>query len=219
MNPSTCFFSSTAPTVSSFDANLTGLGQPVPYKGPRRLILRDTEAEFAAKPPLPAPAATVELPLNANRILLAFLKSGDKPLKVIAYDIASSGSRAGDYRFFNFSSKSLSTILGEQRFAIEPGKDKIVSDQSWRGDVLDLSIKVASIENNKPKRLYSSIWGHRPGRRNFIFMLRQPTFPPGPSASAASSIFRLPWRKQRPLDSRTGQPQRKTPPFSNKPIS
>jgi len=167
--------------VVSMDANLTGLSQPFAYKGPRRLILRTTAAEFAAKPPLPAPAATVELPLNSNRILLAFLKSGDKPLRIIAYDISSSGSRAGDYRFFNFSSKSLSTILGEQRFAIEPGKDKIVSDQSWRGDVLDLSIKVAAIENNKPKRLYSSVWGHRPGRRNFIFMFdgRHPTRPIG----------------------------------------
>lgn len=167
--------------VGSLDANLTGLGQPIAYKGPRLLVLRATAAEFAAKPPLPAPVATVNLPLNANRILLACLKSGDEPLKIIAYDISSTGSRAGDYRFFNFSSKPLSIILGEERFAIDSRKDKIISRASWRDEILDIPMQVAIIANNKPKLVYSSVWGHRPGRRNFIFMFdgRHPTKPIG----------------------------------------
>jgi hypothetical protein len=167
--------------IGVFQANLTGLGQPLAYKGPRRMVLRTSEAEFAAKPPLPAPAAVVELPLNANRVLLACLKSADQPLRIIAYDISTAGSRAGDYRFFNFSSKTLSIILGEERFALESRKDKIVSRQSWRDEILDLTMQVATVENNKPRLVYSSIWGHRPGRRNFIFMFdgRHPSKPIG----------------------------------------
>lgn len=167
--------------IGVFEANLTGLGQPLPYKGPRRFVLRASEEEFAAKPPLPAPAAFVDFPLNANRVLLACVKSGESPVKLVAYDISSTGSKAGDYRFFNFSSKPLSIILGEERFAIESRKDKVISRQSWRDDILDLTMQVATVENGKPKLVYSSVWGHRPGRRNFIFMFdgRHPSKPIG----------------------------------------
>jgi hypothetical protein len=157
-------------SVVPFQANITGLSQPIAYKGPQKLVLRASIAEFTAKPPLPPPVASVDLPLNANRVLLCCLKSQDSPLKIVAYNIASTGSRAGDYRFFNFSSKTLSVILGEKSFALEPKLDKIVSNSAWQEDVLDLPMQVASVENNKPQLVYSSVWGHRPGRRNFIFL-------------------------------------------------
>lgn len=156
--------------IVPFSANLTGLSQPVAYKGPRKLVLRATAAEFTAEPPLPAPVATVELPLNANRVLLCCLKSQNAPLRIVAYNISSTGSRAGDYRFFNFSGKTLAVILGEKSFALESKRDKIVSDSAWRDEVLDLPMRVASLEDNKPRLAYSSVWGHRPGRRNFVFM-------------------------------------------------
>jgi len=156
--------------IVPFSANLTGFSQPFPYKGPRKLILRATIDEFSAGPPLPVPVAAVDLPPNANRVLLCCLKSQDGPLRIIAYNISSTGSQAGDYRFFNFSSKPLSVILGEQSFALQSKGDRIVTDSAWRDEVLDLPMRVASMEENKPRLAYSSVWGHRPGRRNFVFM-------------------------------------------------
>lgn len=156
--------------IKPFTANITGLSQPTAYNGTQKFILRTTPEEFSAKPPLPQPAASVTLPLNADRVLLCCLKSGDAPLKIVAYNITSADSSAGDYRFFNFSAQPLSVILGEKSFALQPKLDKIVSDRSWRQDVLDLPMQVAVVENQKPRLVYSSIWGHRPGRRNFIFM-------------------------------------------------
>jgi hypothetical protein len=153
-----------------FQANITGLSQPVTYIGPRRFVLRASAAEFVAKPPLPPPAAFVDLPAKANRVLLCCLKSEGTELKIVAYDISSTGSRAGDYRFFNFSKQALSVNLAGQSFAIDSKLDKNVTDPSWRSEVLDLPMQVATVVDRKARLVYSSVWGHRPGRRNFIFM-------------------------------------------------
>lgn len=153
-----------------FQANITGLSQPVTYAGPSRFILRSSEAEFTATPPLPAPAAVVDLPLNVSRVLLCCLKSGTAPLKIVAYDISSNNSRAGDYRFFNFSKQPLSVKLGEKSFALESKLDKNISDTAWQSEVLDIPMQLASVQDGKAQLVYSSVWGHRPGRRNFIFM-------------------------------------------------
>jgi hypothetical protein len=167
--------------VQTFQANLTGLGQPLPYKGPQRFVLRANKAEFEAKPPLPAPAAFVDLPLNSNRVLLLCMKSGKEPLKLRAYDIATSKSKAGDYRFFNFSKQGISVILGGEKFALSPGRDTNVSDSDWGRETLDLPMQMAVVEGGKPKLVYSAVWGHRPGRRNFVFLFdgKHPSKPVG----------------------------------------
>jgi hypothetical protein len=156
--------------VSVFQANLTGLGQPLLYHGPRRFLLRTSEAEFSAKPPLPDPAAFVDLPVGADRVLLLCMKSGKEPLKLKAYDISTGKSSAGDYRFFNFSKQSISVILGEKRFAIQAGRDSIISELSWKKETLDLPMQMAVVKEGKPKLVYSAVWGHRSGRRNFVFL-------------------------------------------------
>lgn len=187
--PVSDLFYKNAESVSRFEANLTGLGQPNPYKGPRRFVLRTSAAEFSLKPPLPPPAASVMLPATADRVLLACVQSTEGPLRIAAYDISSSGSKAGDYRFFNFGTKTLSLIIGGEKFTLNPGKDRVVSSQAWRESVLDLPMQVAKIEENKAKLAYSSVWGHRPGRRNFIFMFdgRHPSKP-----VAISRFFDIP---------------------------
>lgn len=162
-------FYSNDKNVEPFQANLTGLSQPRRYKGPQRFDVRSNATEFNSAPPLPTPAASVLLPLNCTRVLIACIKSSDRPLRLIAYDI-STDNKAGDYRFFNFSSTPLSLILDDKRFAVSPGKDTSVSNSSWRDAVLDLPLQVAAVKAKKARLVYSSVWGHRPGRRNFIFM-------------------------------------------------
>ena len=161
-------------SISLFQANPTGLGEPLRYKGPPRLMLRTSEAEFALKPPLPAPHAWVDLPLDSGRVLLACLKSGDAPLRVIAYDIGKARIGAGEYRFFNFSRSVVSAIFGEKKFAVKPGEDTLVSDASWQKEVGEIDMVMAIMKDGRAKPVYSSQWGNRPGRRNYIFMFDGP---------------------------------------------
>ena len=156
--------------LSIFQANVTGLGEPLKYKGSQRLTLRTSEAEFSLKPPLPPPYASVVLPLNSDRVLLACLKSGEAVPKFIAYDIAKARIGVGDYRFFNFSHSVISVIFGAKKFAVSPGADTLVSDPSWKSEVTEIDMEMAIVKDNSAKPVYASQWGHRPGRRNYIFM-------------------------------------------------
>ncbi|MCU0797197.1 MAG: hypothetical protein MUF31_14830 [Akkermansiaceae bacterium] len=159
--------------ISHFKANPTGLGEPLKYEGPRRFVLRKSEEEFSLDP-LPAPTAFIDLPADSNRILLICSKPSGKPLKLVAYDIGSARIKEGEYRFFNFSHSVVSAILGGRKFAVKPGADRIVSDASWEDEILELDVDLAVIRDNKAKRVYSSQWGHRPGRRNYIFLFDGP---------------------------------------------
>lgn len=152
-----------------FQANLTGLSEPLPYKGPARFALRTNKDEFFAKPPVPAPLASVTLPQGSDRILLLCVKTGNDPLKLVAYDISKGRSNAGDYRFFNFSQSTISTIFGEKKFAIKPGTDTLVSDPKWKEEVLEIDMELAIVKDGAAKPVYTSVWGHRPGRRSFVF--------------------------------------------------
>jgi len=156
--------------ISIFQANPTGLGEPLKYEGPRRFALRKSEAEFSQTPPLPAPFASVMLPQDANRVLVICSKAANDKVRLVAYDIGSSKIKEGDYRVFNFSRTPVSAILGEAKFAIKSGSDRVVSHHSWKDEVLELDVDLAIIRDGKAKRVYSSQWGHRPGRRNFIFL-------------------------------------------------
>lgn len=160
--------------IAIFQANPTGLGEPLRYKGPRRFMLRTSEAEFSMKPPLPAPHAWVDLPLNSDHVLLACLKSGDAPVRMVAYDIGKARIGAGQYRFFNFSRSVVSVIFGPRKFAVKPGEDTLVSDASWKSDVGEIDLAMAIMNDGKPKPVYSSQWGNRPGRRNYVFLFDGP---------------------------------------------
>jgi hypothetical protein len=160
--------------IALLQANPTGIGEPLKYKGPRRFMVRTSREEFALKPPLPAPHAWVDLPLASDRVLLACLKSGDAPVKMVAYDIGRTRLAAGDYRFFNFSHSVISVIFGGKKFAVQPGKDTLVSAPSWKDDVMELDITMAILNDGKAKPVYSSQWGHRPGRRNYVFLFDGP---------------------------------------------
>lgn len=156
--------------ISYFQANPTGLGEPLKYKGPRRFVLRTSEAEFSMEPPLPPPHAWVDLPQNSERVLLACLKSTNGPVKIVAYDIGNARIGVGDYRFFNFSQTMIAVNFGSRKFALEPGKETLVSDAAWKKDVMEIDLAMAIAKDGKPKPVYSSQWGNRPGRRNYIFM-------------------------------------------------
>lgn len=160
--------------ISSFQANPTGLGEPLTYKGPQKFMLRTSEAEFSMQPPMPAPHAWVNLPPNSERVLIACLKTSDAPVKMIAFDIGKARIGAGEYRFFNFSHSVIPVIFGDKKFSVKPGEDTLVSHSNWKEQVMEIDVIMAIMKDNKPKPVYSSQWGNRPGRRNYIFMFDGP---------------------------------------------
>jgi len=165
--------------ICNLQANLTGLGEPLVYKGPRLFELRASPAEFSVPAPLPKPTAWVELPVNSDRVLLICIKSAAAPVKLVAYDIGKARITAGDYRFFNFSHSAVSAIFGEKKFSVSPGADTLLSNEAWKTDVAEIDIKLAVITDGKAKPVYSSVWGHRPGRRNYVFFFDgQQTYKP-----------------------------------------
>lgn len=156
--------------VEPFTSDRSGLGTPFAYTGPRELVLRATADEFAAQPPVPAPLASVSLPASAELVLLVSGKGAGDKLKLTAYDVSAGGFRAGDYRVFNFSEKTVSLILGRAKFALKPGEDFVVSDVALQDQALDVVVQIAQVENGAPKKVYGSAWGHQPVKRHFVFL-------------------------------------------------
>ena len=153
-----------------FTSDRSGLGSPFDYAGTRELVLRASAEEFVAKPRVPPPLASVMLPAQAKLVLLVAGHSPDDKIKLTAYDVSSGSFRAGDYRVFNFSKKTVSLIFGRTKFALKPGEDKIVSDVVLQDKALDVVVQIAQVENGEPKRVYNSAWGHQPVKRNFVFL-------------------------------------------------
>lgn len=165
--------------VQPFESDRSGLGEPTPYTGPRQFVLRGSAEEFVAKPPLPEPIASAVLPEHSNLILLVADRSPEGKTKLSAYDVDADGFKAGDYRVFNFSEKTVSLIFGRSKFALKPGEDRMVSDVALQDKALDVVVQIAQVEEGKLKRVYSSTWGHQPVKRNYVFLFNgsHPTRP------------------------------------------
>ena len=114
--------------------------------------------------------ASVTLPPDADIVLLVCGTGGTGKPRLIAYDVSSGTHARGSYRVFNFSSKPLSVILGEQRFTIAPRGDKSVSDPGWKEETAALTLQIATIADGKPTLVYSNFWEHYPQRRSLMFL-------------------------------------------------
>ncbi len=172
-------FFQNAGKVEPFTSDRSGLGVSFDYTGTRELILRAKADEFAAKPPVPAPLASVLLPEQAKLVLLVCGRGSGNKIKLTAYDVSVGAFRAGDYRVFNFSDKAVLLSLGKSKFALKPDEEKLVSDVALQEKALDVVVQIAQVENGELKRVYTSAWGHQPVKRNFVFLFngRHPTRP------------------------------------------
>ncbi|MCC5844529.1 MAG: hypothetical protein JJU05_09780 [Verrucomicrobia bacterium] len=149
--------------------SLAGLGQPYPYHGPSRLILHRDPHAFLEEPPVTPPAAVINLP-DADRVLLLLFKRRDSPLKIEPIPVDTDGLRPGDYRVFNFSTIPLVIGLDEEFLTLEPGANGQLTHSNWRQETSDMSVRVGVSIGDRPRLVYSSVWGHYPGRRNFVFL-------------------------------------------------
>ena len=159
--------------VRPLGANVGALSQPMAYVGPPVLIIHDQESDFApvdeGEEP-PKPVAVVKLPERANRVLFVCQQPKEGEVNVRAYDISTGGQKAGDYRFFNFANFSVGVIMGKNKFVLPSGKERLVSESSWRSEVLDIPVQFGTLVEGKEKLVYSSMWGHRPAKRNMVFL-------------------------------------------------
>ena len=166
-------FFRTPAAVLEFTASAGSLGTPVSYTGPQSFVIRSSKEEFflsedqlKQKPPL----ASITLPPNADTVLLICVADEAGKTRLIAYDVSSETLTRGSYRVFNFSSKPLSVILGDQRFAVAPRSDKAVSDPGWHKETVALTLQIATTTDNKAKLVYSNFWEHFPQRRSLMFL-------------------------------------------------
>ncbi len=165
-----------------FRASAGTLGLPLLYTGPDPLILYPGKEDFIPNPgggPPPAPLAAIDLPDDADMILILCTRSETDKVAFAAYDISSGNLKSGEYLIFNFSRSSVSLVLGEQRVGLRPRGHTTVRDGKWRDETLALPLKIAILENEKPKLVYSNFWEHYPQRRNLMFLFngRHPSQP------------------------------------------
>jgi hypothetical protein len=153
-----------------FTAERSGLGEPFAYTGTPRFILRAKPEDFSSPPPLPPPVASVDLPQQARMVMLVAGTGSGGKLKLAAYDISPGRFQAGDYRVFNFSTKNLAMMIGQNRFALRPGQDTIVSNSMLRDRVLDVFVRIAEERDGGMKKVYSSAWGHKPSKHHYVFL-------------------------------------------------
>jgi hypothetical protein len=171
------FFYRSGNKVFRLDAFATGIGAPLLYKGPAELLLYGKAADLTPRKrgePIPVPLARVVLPAD-KRVLLVFAfdaKTGSDRPGVVAHGVSTS-LRAGDYRLFNFSTKEVFYILGDKKGVLAPGRQGNLSSASWRSEVQDLLVRVGLDSDGDRRVVYSSAWGHRPQKRNFLFFFDQ----------------------------------------------
>lgn len=163
--------------TAELHASMTGFGEGIDYTGSALLALYSSEAALAQPKPgsqPPKPLTTVTLPKGADRVLLVIAPPPHKGAApaIRAYGVATSDLRVGDYRLFNFAQENVVVLLGGQRAFLKPGGITTLRDAGWSREVLDLPVKLGSRdENGSTRLLYSTVWGHQPGQRNFILIL------------------------------------------------
>ncbi len=166
--------------VSEIRATTKGIGTPVTYRGPQVLAIYANRADAVVRQPDEAPTRpvmNVRLPPRQDRVLLVFSspegKEGGNPA-VHAVGISTEGLKEGDYRIFNLSHQTVYAILDNRKATIHPGKPVDLSSPAWRTGTMDMEVKLGVGDLNKVREVYSSVWGHRPGRRTFLFVLDRP---------------------------------------------
>ena len=157
--------------VLPFEAYQLGFGPGIDYSGSRRFVLHTSSAAFDVPPPGPVPKAFADLPPNADKVLVLCVPEEGGKLRLVPYDISRNGAKAGDYRIFNLSYHTLSVIIGEKKLVLKPAEDKTLSEQSWGTGVRDMKFQLATVSGTTATKVYSSIWGHQPAKRNFIFLV------------------------------------------------
>jgi len=162
----------------------TGIGAPILYKGTNPLYLYAKPSDLL--PPkkgeiVPKPVAKVTFPSD-KRVLLIFKKGmkNKSKISVSAFGASTDSLQAGDYRIYNFSQQNIYTMMGKKKVKILPRKHTVLSSSQWRQGIMDLEVRFGIESKKSVKKVYSSVWGHRPQKRHFLFVFDRPNSPNRP---------------------------------------
>ena len=161
--------------VTEMQASMMGMSSASAYEGPRLLQLFENASDLnpvGEGEERPAPAVQVLLPkVDRTMLIFSFEKKGDKIPKARAVPVDTEKLKGGDYQVFNFSRQVCFLALDEEKVGIKPGQNQVVSNSSWRKEIRDMEVMLGIPDSEgKPKMVYSSIWGHRPQKRVFLFL-------------------------------------------------
>ncbi len=159
--------------ILDFSASAVSLGAAINYSGPRTFSIYASREDLNPPPAgqnPPAPLASVNLPPTSDGVLIICTRTAQNKIGLVAFDIATSRFKPGDYHFFNFSRSTISIILGEEKVVMEPGQDKFTTNSKWQKEELALPLKMATVVEGEAKMFYSRFWEHYPGKRNLLFL-------------------------------------------------
>ncbi|MGJ8642081.1 MAG: hypothetical protein ACSHX9_01630 [Luteolibacter sp.] len=163
--------------VVKLTASTDGISPPVYYVGPRQLLLYENEADLGPPPEgeePPKPAFNVAIAKGSDRTLMvfAFANKEKKRPSLKSYSIDDDTLKGGDYRIFNASTAVVYAIFNDKKVAVPPAKEGVVKAAGWGDRILDLNVNFGLKIGEEIKPVYSSVWGHRPERRSFIFVFQ-----------------------------------------------
>lgn len=160
--------------VVKLEAFESAMGTPVFYRGSQTLSLyakpEDARPRKEGEAAIP-PVATVTLPSGCRRALLLFIPGKEGKPQLRAYGVEDAALKGGDYRLYNFAPVPISGSMGGRGITLKPGQTTDVSTARWRESGADLEVQFGLARAGKQEVVYSTIWGHFPARRNYIFIL------------------------------------------------
>ncbi|GHC41789.1 hypothetical protein [Roseibacillus persicicus] len=164
--------------VREMEASSLSLAGPIYYKGPRALRFYKTEAEAlrsleeTENAPKPVLSTFIAEKTNRTLLLFVFADKKDKTPKLKTYGVSDSDLSEADYKIFNFSKQNLYLNFNDKKVAVRAGEDRNVRTPEWKREVQDMNVLFGAKLNGSKEvqRVYSSVWAHRPERRNFIFI-------------------------------------------------
>lgn len=126
----------------------------------------------------PIPEAIADLPIGATQVLLFFNKLKNTNESGQNYDVSvlkddHSNFPFGSFRFINASGKKLAVKISEEQLTLAVGESKTVK---VKASTKDLGVDIGSYveEEDKWKKGYSSMWGHRENLRTLVFIANRP---------------------------------------------
>ncbi|MEP4079535.1 hypothetical protein [Haloferula sp.] len=163
--------------IMELTAHSQGISPPVFYSGSPVIALYgnkgDLESIKSGEDP-PKPQMSARIPTGSDRVLLVFAYTDKekKDPKLRAYGIDDSTLKEGDYRVFNLSKKKIYAVLNDKKSAVAVSSNKqgTIRSGAWGKKAGAVQAQFGIQDGKKIKRAYSSVWGHRPERRSFVFV-------------------------------------------------
>ena len=143
-----------------------------PYKVPplANIIIGKTVQGEDGKPRFDTYGRAKALPSREQIILL--IRKGDNPsdgFHVLPMDARAAEFPGGSFKFINASSKKVGSEIGNEKFAIEPGKQKLIKPKpDHEGNVAQTTFYYEK-DNKKPKKFSDGRWSTDPAFRTMVF--------------------------------------------------